>query len=910
MTNMGSDSVTKWIPGLAALLLAAAALWSCGGTAPVTGETPAATGGESVAAAGLPTGPSSGEVDPAVETTGPWMGLASPRELLRQASAEDADRLLLGSQYDDGLPAAHVDAEEPQLYFSPEWSLSGSATNADLAYAFFTFNLPDYDDPPRIDLGWQLMPDQGTGFIGLGNQVGDFWQWFPVPAAGLPITPLSLADYIAPDNRLVAVIVIAGTQPATLNWLRIGGNVPPTADLAADPQAGRIPLEVEFSAAGSVDPDGTVVTYAWDLDGDGTRETDTAVPEATYTYEEAGEYTIELLITDNEGGQATDTVVLNVMTGTNNPPAAALSVDPSQGEPPLTVSFDAGASEDTDGSIVSYGWDWEGDETIDATTAEATTSHVYTASGAYIPVVTVTDNEGATDTAEAAVNVGFAPEAALSIEFNDGYAPAFLTADATASTCVDGIAKFEWDWEGDGTWDEDTGTTGVASHVYLRAGDYTPSVRVTSDLGRTDEASAGPITVTGFSRSFGQTADDYFSGVCVWSGGLYCAGASRSWGAGVSDAFITSHNADGSLKWGRTWGGGAIDVLTCVIADSSGNVYGGGYTWSFPDGDHKDDALLVKYDASGNWQWARTWGRELYDWTHDVALDNFGNIFCAAITRNEIYTSMNDLAFMKYDPSGNILWEYTYNSGENDNDPFLVADGSGGVLVSGRTNSGTMGGINGLVMHLTSAGALSWQRAWGGDYQDAFYRAIPDGSGGYYAVGYTMSFGGSDEAALLVKLDGSGNVEWARQWDTEYTDVLTGVHIGDDGKLYACGIFQPSGEYVYGLMLIFSLSGDLESAWFLDTVGDTELWDGRGQDGSMFIAIGDTYSAYGDWMPLTGEAEAVTGEQSDLTGALTATDATKYNAVGTKEDATGIIEDIGAGERDGLLIGFDTSGSS
>jgi len=902
----------KWNPGLAALLVvllaAMTGLWSCGGPALVAGETPVAAGIETTSAADLPTGPSSGEVEPTAEPAGPLIGLASPVELLKQARAEDADRLRLGAQYDDGLPAAHAEVVETQLHFDPAWSLTGSATSADLAYAFFTFNLPDYDDPARVDLGWAQLPDQGTGFIGLGNQAGDFWQWYPVPAAGLPITPLTLDDYIAADNRLVAVIVIAGSQPATLDWIRIGGNIPPTAELAATPQAGRVPLTVEFSAAGSIDPDGTVVTYAWDLDGDGMRETDTAVPEAEYTYEEAGEYTVELLVTDNEGGEAIDTVVIDVMTGTNNPPVAALSVAPDQGTPPLTVNFDASGSVDTDGSIVSYGWDWDGDETIDATTAEATTSHVYAASGAYTPVVTVTDNEAATDTAEGAVNVGFAPEAALSIEFNDGYAPAFMTADATASTCVDGIAKFEWDWDGDGNWDEDTATTGVASHVYLRAGNYTPAVRVTSNLGRTDEASAGPITVTGFSRSFGQTADDYYSGVCIWSGGLYCAGASRNWGAGGPDAFITSHNADGSLKWARTWGGGSNDILTCVIADSYGNVYGGGYTWSFGMAG-KDDALLVKYDVSGNWQWARTWGRDLYDWTHDVALDSFGNVFCAAITRNEEYTSMNDLAFMKYDASGNMLWEYTYNSGENDNDPFLTADGSGGVLVSGRTNSGTMGGVNGLVLHITSGGTLSWQRAWGGDYQDAFYRAMPDGSGGYYAVGYTMSFGGSDEAALLVKLDGSGNVQWARQWDTEYTDVLTGVHIGDDGYLYACGIFQPSSEYVYGLMLIYSLSGDLESAWFLDTTGDTELWDGRGQDGSMFIAIGDTYSAYGDWMPLTGEAEAVTGEQSDLTGALIATDATKYNAVGTKEDATPMIEDIGAGERDGLLIGFDTSGS-
>ena len=90
-------------------------------------------------------------------------------------------------------------------------------------------------------------------------------------------------------------------------------------------------------------------------------------------------------------------------TGTpNTPPVAMASATPTSGIAPLTVNFSAAGSNDPDGSIASYSWNF-GDGTALGTTA--TVSHVYQSAGTYTAVLTVTDNRGAKSTAQAVITV-------------------------------------------------------------------------------------------------------------------------------------------------------------------------------------------------------------------------------------------------------------------------------------------------------------------------------------------------------------------------------------------------------------------------------------------------------------------------------------------------------------------------
>jgi glucose/arabinose dehydrogenase len=78
------------------------------------------------------------------------------------------------------------------------------------------------------------------------------------------------------------------------------GNKSPQARFTATPDSSSsAPLEVEFDASASSDPEGGDLTYEWDVDGDGTFDLEGVT--ASHTYTELGSYTARLRVTDPEG---------------------------------------------------------------------------------------------------------------------------------------------------------------------------------------------------------------------------------------------------------------------------------------------------------------------------------------------------------------------------------------------------------------------------------------------------------------------------------------------------------------------------------------------------------------------------------------------------------------------------------
>ncbi|HEY0637202.1 MAG TPA: PQQ-dependent sugar dehydrogenase [Pseudonocardiaceae bacterium] len=140
-----------------------------------------------------------------------------------------------------------------------------------------------------------------------------------------------------------------------------GGNRPPVAVGTATPSSGPAPLAVQFSAAGSSDPDaGDTLSYAWDLDADGAYDDSTAV-NPTRTYSTAGVVDVGLRVTDQAGAAATTTVPVTVGTpGGLNPvptitaPTAALRWTVGQ-----TVPFAGEAVDPQDGTLPATALSWE-----------------------------------------------------------------------------------------------------------------------------------------------------------------------------------------------------------------------------------------------------------------------------------------------------------------------------------------------------------------------------------------------------------------------------------------------------------------------------------------------------------------------------------------------------------------------
>jgi YD repeat-containing protein len=263
-------------------------------------------------------------------------------------------------------------------------------------------------------------------------------------------------------------------------------NTPPEASFTATPNPAPTGATVTFNAGASKDPDGSIAKYVWDLDGNGTYETDTGTAASvTRTYSSAGNRQIGLRVIDNKGATATTTRTVTIQ---NSPPAASFTATPNPASVGATVTFDASASKDSDGSIAKYEWDLDGNGTYE--TESGTTPAI---SGSFGTVgektigLRVTDNEGGTATATKTLVVqNTPPNASFTATPETAPTGTTVTFDASGSKDPDGtVAKYEWDLDGNGTFETSTGTTPSATTSYATAGARTVGLRVTDNGGAT-----------------------------------------------------------------------------------------------------------------------------------------------------------------------------------------------------------------------------------------------------------------------------------------------------------------------------------------------------------------------------------------------------------------------------------------
>jgi len=91
-------------------------------------------------------------------------------------------------------------------------------------------------------------------------------------------------------------------------------NIPPTVSANASPQAGLVPLTVQFFADAD-DDDGSVVSYYWDFGDSGTSSQQNPV----HTYDVSGDYTAQVTVTDNEGATGFDTIAVSAVAEPGGP---------------------------------------------------------------------------------------------------------------------------------------------------------------------------------------------------------------------------------------------------------------------------------------------------------------------------------------------------------------------------------------------------------------------------------------------------------------------------------------------------------------------------------------------------------------------------------------------------------------
>lgn len=181
---------------------------------------------------------------------------------------------------------------------------------------------------------------------------------------------------------------VASTIPiSSLEISVIAPNAAPVAGFAYSPQGPSSSDVVEFTDASS-DPDGEVVAWEWNF-GDGGTSTEQN-PQHRFT--QPGSYTVSLVVVDDRGARSA--TAEETITVRNTDPTALFTCDPKQPRSGVEATLDASGSNDIDGSIVSYAWDFDGDGNFDETTGSPQVVHTFPAAGEVQVTLVVTDDAG------------------------------------------------------------------------------------------------------------------------------------------------------------------------------------------------------------------------------------------------------------------------------------------------------------------------------------------------------------------------------------------------------------------------------------------------------------------------------------------------------------------------------------
>ena len=335
-----------------------------------------------------------------------------------------------------------------------------------------------------------------------------------------------------------------------------------------------------------------------------------------------------------------------------------------------------------------------------------------------------------------------------------------------------------------------------------------------------------------FQQTWGGDNFDRAEGVAVAPDGkVYTVGTTPSFSVGGdSDVFLLNYAPNGTLRLQQTYGtaGGFEDGNGVAIAPD-GSIYVAGSS-------DNSKALLVKFDRNGALLWQRTWAGAQGEIAFGVAVSGDGaSVYITGQTLS-FGAGFLDAFLVKFDASGNLVWQRTWGGPINETGQAVAVAGDGSVYVAGDGNS--FFGNDAILLKFAADGTLIWQRDWRGgtspsDDSAALGAATaPDGS--VYMAGRSF-IAARGQRGALVKFTPDGNVVWERTWGSG-TDAALGVAVAPDGTVFMTG---NTGFGVGG--------GDAFVVQFLATTGralTAATWGGVDNESGESIAVAANGSVY------------------------------------------------------------------
>ncbi len=666
----------------------------------------------------------------------------------------------------------------------------------------------------------------------------------------------------------------------------------PIAKMSAKPTYGPAPLAVHFDASVSSDPDGTIVKFEWDWEGDSVFDADTgAEPTASHTYDSPGNFSPTVRVTDDEGFADTATTAVQVSEPPNKPPRLLFLVRHTSGDAPLDVELDLSPSYDADGAIALLEVDWENDGMWDYVGPFVQViSHVYEVPSIYNLTIRLTDDDGATTTKSIVVTVGsyiLPPKAVYATDalFDDKIRVTWAEPENAIpsgyrvyrSTSLNGVYTYQASVEGRTFWD-DTEVPSTQKYWY-KLKSFKVGLPET-DFSEADYGSKAPPGQ--WVHTWGTDGWDFATGAALdGNGDLYLSGVVDTEELGEA-VLLLKFSSSGNLLWARAWKLTNLENREAGIAiDPSGNLYVSAFSGI------ADPLVLLKWSASGELLWQRMWRLDyMSGGTSAITTDTQGNAYVLGLwhgaTENEgpvlmkfspsgepewqfamygrdvnlsqiaadsngniwacglIGTSFGrGVMLAKFSPSGELLLLYAIDVDRNDFVPFdLALDQNENIYIAGELDLRTEDDRDAFLLKILPSGEILWVRTWGGDKEDRSNAVVVDANGDVYVGGYTFSFNANSSDVFMLKYTSYGDLVLQKTW-------------GGAGQELAFDLVGGAGNYFY----LVGEAGNIYGSWE----------DQTGKEGSLELT---SVPVMATWEPINGEVTSPQGIEAMVEGIL------------------------------------------
>lgn len=312
-------------------------------------------------------------------------------------------------------------------------------------------------------------------------------------------------------------------------------------------------------------------------------------------------------------------------------------------------------------------------------------------------------------------------------------------------------------------------------------------------------------------KTFGSGGEERIYDLCEAQDGYILAGTTKDVNSEDLDVWVLKVNEKGDLVWQKAFGSEMSDNAKAI--DCSDGVFVVGETSSVGNG----DMLLLKLDSNGNLVWQKAYGGPSWDGGQSLVPTPDGGYFVAGFSES-FGAGYEDAWVVKYDKDGKIEWQKTIGGKDMDVANSADVTEDGGYVVAGLTAVNRS--VAGWVVKLDKDGRVEWQKAYSGGQWVEFDSIKQTSDGGYVAVGYLAPSGLFSMDALIVKINSTGDIEWAKAYGGADEDRAHAVVETSDG--YIVGGYVTLGGHLMGWLM--KLDKDGNEVWQRVYNGYSKSW--------------------------------------------------------------------------------------